>query len=55
MSIFLPLHPTIDLATHIAERSMLGVVDPDAAPRQAALRNGARATDVDQGIEEHVS
>jgi len=50
-------------AQHIAERSMLGVVDPDAGPQQAAwpeaaramLPAGAPAADVDQRIEEHVS
>jgi hypothetical protein len=50
-------------ALHIAERSMLGVVDPDAGPQQAAwpevaramLPGGAPAADVDQRIEEHVS
>src|SRR6195952_5627674 len=50
-------------ALHIAERSMLGVVNPDAGPQQAAWPEAARATlpkaapaaDVDQRIEEHVS
>jgi hypothetical protein len=58
-------------ALHIAERSMLGVADPHAAPQQAALPEAARAelpeaaraalpggapaADVDQRIKEHVS
>jgi hypothetical protein len=50
-------------ALHIAERSMLRVVDPDAGPRHPALPQGAPATlpeaapasDVDQRIQEHVS
>jgi hypothetical protein len=50
-------------AQHIAERSMLGVLNPDAGPKQAAWPEAARATlpagapaaDVDQRIEEHVS
>jgi hypothetical protein len=42
-------------AQHIAERSMLGVVDPNAGPRQATLPEAAPAADVDQRIEEHVS
>src|SRR5450432_269494 len=44
-------------ALHVAERSMLGVVDPDAAPQQAAWPGTApvEAADVDQWIEEDVS
>jgi hypothetical protein len=46
-------------ALHVAERSMLGVVDPDAGPLEAAWPGAARveapATDVDQRIEENVS
>jgi hypothetical protein len=47
-------------ALHVAERSMLGVVDPDAGPQQAAARPkvapvAALAADVDQRIEENVS
>jgi hypothetical protein len=40
---------------HVAERSMLGVVDPDANPQQTAWPEAAPAPDVDQRIEEHVS
>jgi hypothetical protein len=48
---------------HVAERSMLGVVDPDARPQEAAwpnvapvaARGEAQAADVDQWIEENVS
>src|SRR5476651_2380906 len=44
-------------ALHVAERSMLGVVDPDAGPQQAAWPGTApvEAADVDQWIEEDVS
>jgi hypothetical protein len=46
-------------ALHVAERSMLGVVDPDAGPQQAAWPGTAPvealAADVDQRIEENVS
>jgi hypothetical protein len=45
---------------HVAERSMLGVVDPDAGPQQAAAWPGtapveALAADVDQSIADNVS
>jgi hypothetical protein len=46
-------------ALHVAARSMLGVVDPDAHPMQAAWPNlapvAAPAPDVNQRIEENVS
>jgi hypothetical protein len=42
-------------AQHIAERSMLAVVAPNAEPRKAALPEAAPAADGDQTIEEHVS
>jgi hypothetical protein len=46
-------------ALHVAERSMLGVVDPDAGPQQAAWPGTApveaSAACMDQRIEEHVS
>src|SRR5471032_205278 len=42
-------------ALHMAERSMLGVVDPDAGPQQAAWPGTAPAADVDQWIEDDVS
>jgi hypothetical protein len=50
-------------ALHVAERSMLGVVDPDAGPLEAAwpkvapvaTRVEALAADVDQRIEDNVS
>ncbi len=50
-------------ALHSAERSMLGVVDPGAAPQQAAWPEAAQAAwpepapaaDEDQTIEEYVS
>jgi hypothetical protein len=46
-------------ALHVAERSMLGVVDPDAGPLEAAWPGTARvealAADVDQRIEKNVS
>jgi hypothetical protein len=40
-------------ALHVAERSMLGVVDPDAGPLEAAWPG--TAPDVDQWIEDNVS
>jgi hypothetical protein len=40
---------------HVAERSMLGVVDPDAGPVEAAWPGAAPAADVDQRIEDNVS
>jgi hypothetical protein len=44
---------------HVAERSMLGVVDPDVGPVEAAWPGATRveapAADVDQRIEENVS
>src|SRR5450432_2511342 len=43
------------LALHVAERSMLGVVDPDAGLQQAAWPGTAPAADVDQWIEDDVS
>jgi hypothetical protein len=42
-------------ALHIAERSMLGVVDPDAEPQQAAWPEAAPVACVDQRIEEQIS
>jgi hypothetical protein len=46
-------------ALHVAERSMLGVVDPDAGPLEAAWPGAAPvealAADVDHRIEENVS
>src|SRR5476651_2100511 len=46
-------------ALHVAERSMLGVVDPDAGPHQAAWPGTAPveapSADVDQRIEDNVS
>jgi hypothetical protein len=50
-------------ARHVAERSMLGVVDPDAGPLEAAWPKvaplaapvEAPAADVDEGIEDNVS
>jgi hypothetical protein len=40
---------------HVAERSMLRVVDPDVGPVEAAWPGAAPAADVDQRIEENVS
>jgi hypothetical protein len=42
-------------ALHVAERSMLGVVDPDAGPLEAAWPGTAPAACVDQKIEDDVS
>src|SRR5450432_1079324 len=42
-------------ALHVAERSMLGVVDPDAGPQQAAWPKAAPGAEVDQWIEDDVS
>ncbi|WP_158923309.1 hypothetical protein [Acidisphaera sp. S103] len=42
-------------AQHIAERSMLGVVNPDAGPHQAAWPEPALTTNPDPRIEHHVS
>ncbi len=40
---------------HVAERSMLKVVDPDAEPPQAAVPEAAPAAGLDQRIEKNVS
>jgi hypothetical protein len=40
---------------HVAERSMLGVVDPDAGPHQAAWPEAAQAADTNQRKKESVS
>jgi hypothetical protein len=42
-------------AQHIAERSMLGVVDPHAGPHQAALPEVAPTADGNQTIKDRVS
>src|SRR5450432_3124457 len=42
-------------ALHVAERSMLGVVDPDAGSPQATWPGTAPVADVDQWIEDDVS